>query len=134
MIGGGVLGLEAAYGLVKHGATVSVFEMGPYLMPRQLDAEAAALFADLVKEKEITPYAEVKVEALLGTDRIEGLALADGRRFDADLVVVSTGISPNIDWVKRAGLDCRRGVLVDDRMQTSATEVYAAGEDRKSVV
>ncbi|MGH7410670.1 MAG: FAD-dependent oxidoreductase, partial [Candidatus Methylomirabilis sp.] len=128
VIGGGVLGLEAAYGLVKHGATVSVFEYFPYLMPRQLDAEAAALFAELVKEKGITPYMGVEVRDLLGRDRAEGLTLADGRRFEADLVVVSTGITPNTDWIRRAGIDCKRGIVVDDRMQTSAENVYAAGD------
>ncbi len=128
VIGGGVLGIEAAYGLVTRGAAVSVFECAPRLMPRQLDAEAAALFAELVREKGIEAYTGVEVLALLGAGRVEGLALADGRRFEADLVVVSTGIAPNIDWVKRSGIDCRRGVLVDDRMQTSAEDVYAAGD------
>lgn len=128
VIGGGVLGLEAAAGLVKHGASVTVFELAPHLMPHQLDADGAALLAELVKEKGITPVTEVRVEALLGRDRVEGLALADGRRFDADLVIISTGIKPNVDWLARAGLECGRGVLVDDRMRTSAEDVYAAGD------
>jgi ferredoxin-nitrite reductase len=128
VIGGGVLGLEAAYGLVKHGASVTVFELASHLMPRQLDADAGALFTDLVREKGITPVTEVRVQSLLGHDRVEGLALGDGRRFDADLVVISTGISPNVDWVRRAGLDCGRGVVVDDQMRTSAQDVYAAGD------
>ena len=128
VIGGGVLGLEAAYGLVKHGASVTVFELAPHLMPRQLDADAAALFAELVKEKGITPVTEVRIQSLLGRDRVEGLLLADGRRFDADLVVVSTGIKPNVDWLERGGLECGRGILVDDRMRTSAGDVYAAGD------
>jgi ferredoxin-nitrite reductase len=128
VIGGGLLGLEAAYGLVKHGAAVSVFECALSLMPRQLDAAAAALFGELVKDQGITAYTGVEVEGLLGEGRAFGLALADGRRFEADLVVVSTGIRPNVDWVKRSGIDCRRGVLVDDRMRTSAEDVYAAGD------
>ena len=128
VVGGGVLGLEAAYGLVKHGAGVTVFELAPHLMPRQLDAEAAAVFAELVKDKGITPVTGVGIQSLLGRDRVEGLALRDGHRVDADLVVVSTGISPNVDWVQRAGLDCGRGLLVDDRMRTSAEDVYAAGD------
>ncbi|MBI3636569.1 MAG: FAD-dependent oxidoreductase, partial [Candidatus Rokubacteria bacterium] len=128
VVGGGVLGLEAAYGLVKHGATVSVFELAAHLMPRQLDADAAALFADLVRAKGITPVTGVRIQSLLGSDRVTGLALDDDRRFEADLVVVSTGISPNVDWVQRAGVRCGRGVLVDDRMRTSAEDVYAAGD------
>jgi ferredoxin-nitrite reductase len=128
VIGGGVLGLEAAYGLVTHGASVTVFELAPRLMPRQLDADAAALFAELVKDKGITSVTEARIQSLLGGDHVDGLALSDGRRFEADLVVVSTGIQPNVDWLQRAGLDCGRGVLVDDRMRTSADDVYAAGD------
>jgi ferredoxin-nitrite reductase len=128
VIGGGVLGLEAAYGLVTHGATVSVFESLPRLMPRQLDADAAMLFTDLVRERRITPHVGVSVQAVEGRDRLAGLTLADGRRFDLDLLVVSTGIQPNVDWVGRSGVDCRRGVVVDDQMHTSADDVYAAGD------
>lgn len=128
VIGGGVLGLETAWGLAKHGATVSVFEHLPHLMPRQLDAEAAALLAALVAEKGLTPYCGVGVQALLGNSRVEALTLVDGRRFDSDVVVVSTGIRPNIDLVQRAGIECRRGIVVDDRMRASAEDVYAAGD------
>jgi len=70
----------------------------------------------------------VGVQELLGDPFVEGVALADGRRIDADLVIVSTGIRPHVDWVKRSGIHCERGVLVDDRMQTSAPDVYAAGD------
>jgi ferredoxin-nitrite reductase len=128
VIGGGVLGLEAAYGMVKRGARVRVFEYLPRLMPRQLDEAGAALFLDLVLEKGIEPYVGVGVREILGRERAEGIALADGRRFEADLVVVSTGIRPNVDWVKRSGIHCEHGVVVDDRMQTSAPNVYAAGD------
>jgi nitrite reductase (NADH) large subunit len=128
VIGGGVLGLEAAYGLSKRGATIQVFEHMPRLMPRQLDTTGAALFAEMVQEKGLALYVGVAVQALLGTEHVTGLQLTDGRRFEADVVVVSTGIKPHIDWVKRSGIHCARGVLVDDRMQTSAEHVFAAGD------
>jgi nitrite reductase (NADH) large subunit len=128
VIGGGVLGLEAAYGMVKRQARVQVFELAPRLLPRQLDQTAAALFAAMVRDKGIDPYVQVGVQELVGDTRVEALKLADGRGFAADLVVVSTGIRPNIDWVKRSGLHCARGVLVDDCMQTSAEHVFAAGD------
>jgi nitrite reductase (NADH) large subunit len=128
VIGGGVLGLEAAYGLKKRGASVQVFEFLPRLMPRQLDEAAASLFIEMVREKGIEVFVGVSVAELLGAEAVTGLALADGRSFDADLVVVSTGIRPSVDWVRRAGIQCNRGVLVDDRMQTSAPDVYAAGD------
>ena len=128
VIGGGVLGLEAAYGLAKRGAKVSVFERLPHLMPRQLDRAAAGLLAEMLRAREIAPHAGVSVQELLGAGRLAGLALADGRRFDADLAVVSTGIKPNIDWVRRSGIQCERGIAVDDRMQTSSDAVFAAGD------
>ena len=128
VIGGGVLGLEAAYGLVKRGASGRIFEYAPYLMPRQLDRTSAALFTAMVEEKGIECLAGVGVKAIIGPDRAEGVGLADGRSFPADLVVVSTGIRPNADWVASSGIKCNRGVLVDDRMQTSAEGVFAAGD------
>ena len=129
VIGGGVLGVEAAYGLMTRGAaTVQVFERLPRLMSRQLDQAGAALFTAMVRDKGLTPHVGVEVQELLGTPRVEGLRLADGQEFAADLVLVSTGITPHTDWVKRSGIHCRRGVLVDDRMQTSSEGVFAAGD------
>ncbi len=129
VVGGGVLGLEAAYGARGRGAAeVSVFEYFPRLMPRQLDAEAGGILADLVREKGIGVTLGAGVRAIVGVDRAGGIELEDGRSFPADLVVVSTGIAPNVDWVKRSGIRCARGVLADDRMRTSAEDVYAAGD------
>ncbi len=82
----------------------------------------------MVRDKGIAPYMRVGVQELLGNERVEAVQLADGQRFEADLVLVSTGIRPNIDWVKRSGIHCARGVLVDDGMQTSAEQVFAAGD------
>jgi ferredoxin-nitrite reductase len=124
VIGGGVLGLEAAYGLVKRGAAVRLFELAPRLMPRQLDGAAAAIFVDQVRDKGIEIHLGAGVRDLSGGR----VALSDGRNFEADLIVVSTGIRPNIDWVKRSGVHCNRGVLVDDRMRTSAESIFAAGD------
>jgi ferredoxin-nitrite reductase len=128
VIGGGVLGLEAAYGLRRRGADVRVLEYLPRLMPRQLDSGAASLLADHVRDNGIAVETSASVEQVLGADRVTGLKLADGRQLDCELIVVSTGIRPNVDWVKRSGIRCQRGVLVDDRMATSAPDVYAAGD------
>jgi ferredoxin-nitrite reductase len=128
VIGGGVLGLEAAFGLVKRGFAVRVFEYAPHLMPRQLDRGAAILFAEMVRAKGIETHENSSVKELLGSRQVEGLALADGRRFEAELVVLTMGIKPNIDWVRRSGIHCDRGVVVDDRMQTSTDSVFAAGD------
>ena len=128
VIGGGVLGLEAASGARKRGGAVHVLEHMPRLMPRQLDAAAAGLLASRVRDAGIGVETGATVTEILGAERVEGVRLADGRRVPADLVVVSTGIKPNVDWVKRSGIRCRRGVIVDDRMRTSAPDVFAAGD------
>ena len=107
---------------------MQVFEFLPRLMPRQLDEAAASLFVEMVREKGVEAFLGASVAELRGADAVTGLTLADGRSFDADLVIVSTGIRPNVDWVKRAGIQCSRGVLVDDRMSTSSPDVYAAGD------
>jgi ferredoxin-nitrite reductase len=128
VIGGGVLGLEAAYGLRKRGAQVRIFEYLPHLMPRQLDRASASLLDGMLVTMDIETHAGVSVTELIGGDRLTGLALGDGRRFDADVAVLSTGIKPNIDWVHRSGIECNRGIVVDDRMQTSSEAVFAAGD------
>ncbi len=128
VIGGGVLGLEAAYGILKRGARVRVFEFMPMLMPRQLDKIGGEWFGQMVAEKGIEPHTGVRVKELVGEERVQGIRLEDGTFFAANLVIVSTGIQPNVDWVKRAGLHCERGILVGDRMETSAKNVFAAGD------
>jgi ferredoxin-nitrite reductase len=129
VIGGGVLGLEAAYGAERRGGRVRVFEYLPHLMPRQLDRESAELFEKTVTQKGIEVHVAVGVQELVGKKkRVEGLTLSDGRHFEAQVVIVSTGIRPNTEWVKRSGVQCQRGVVVDDRMQTSAPDLYAAGD------
>jgi nitrite reductase (NADH) large subunit len=128
VIGGGVLGLEAAFGLARRGAAVQVLEYLPRLMPRQLDGAASDLVAAALAAAGISVLTGVTVAEILGADRAEGVRLADGRTIPADLVVTSTGIQPNVSWVKRSGVRCGRGVEVDDRMKTSAPDVYAAGD------
>jgi ferredoxin-nitrite reductase len=128
VIGGGVLGIEAALGARRRGASAAVFELQDRLMPRQLDAAASALLQEHLAAKGIETVTGAAVAELLGAERATGLAFADGRRCDTDLVIVTTGIRPNIDWVSRSGIRCARGVLVDDRMLTSAPDVYAAGD------
>lgn len=124
VIGGGVLGLEAAQGLVKRGVATRVFELQPILMSRQLDREAGAILLGRVLAAGIECRTGASVKSIAGGR----VTLADGEVFQADPVVVSTGIRPNTDWVQRSGIHCKRGILVDDRMQTSAEGVYAAGD------
>jgi len=128
VVGGGVLGIEAACGLAQRGAAVTIFERSAHLMPRQLDPGTAGHLLELVRGRGIDVQLQAPVEEITGTPRTEGLRLVDGRCFPVNLVLVATGIRPNIDWVKRSGIRCQRGIVVDDCMKTNAPNVYAAGD------
>ena len=128
VIGGGLLGLEAASGLAARGMQVEVVHLMDRLMERQLDHPAAAMLRDTLSARGITTHLEAQTEAVLGDDRVEGVRLADGREIAADLVVVAAGIKPNTALAEAAGLRCERGVLVNDTLCTSDPRIYAVGE------
>ena len=128
VIGGGLLGLEAAYGLAKAGAPVALLHLMDRLMERQLDLPAAELLKSLVERKGINVMLGANTARLFGTVRVEGVELADGRSIAADAVVFAAGIRPNTVLAKDAGLIVNRGVVVDDLLQTSAPGIYALGE------
>jgi nitrite reductase (NADH) large subunit len=128
VIGGGLLGLEAAYGLSKSGASVTVVHVMDRLMERQLDERAAAMLKRAVEAKNIAVLTSAETVRVVGTDRAEAVELKDGRTLAADLVVVAVGISPNIELARAAGLRVGRGIMVDDRLETSVAGIHAIGE------
>jgi len=128
VIGGGLLGLEAANGLRRKGMDVTVLHLMPTLMERQLDPVSAGLLADDLRARGIDVLTEANTKAIHGDDRVRALELADGREIAADLVVMAVGIRPNVALAKDAGLACGRGVRVDDAMRTSDPHIYAVGE------
>ncbi len=128
VIGGGLLGLEAAWGLKRRGMSVAVVHLMPTLMERQLDTAAGELLRRDLDARGIAFFTNGQTEEILGTDKAEGVILADGREIPADLVVLAIGIRPNIDLARAAGLDVNRGILVGDDMRTSASDIYAVGE------
>ena len=128
VVGGGLLGLEAAYGLAKAGAPVTLVHLMDRLMERQLDAPAAQLLKSLVERKGIRILLNASTARILGETKVEGVELADGRLIDADAVIFAAGIRPNVALAKEAGLTINRGVVVDDVMQTSAEGIFALGE------
>ena len=128
VIGGGLLGLEAANALVKRGMDVSVVHLLPTLMERQLDAPAAALLRASLESRGLKFRMPAKTVAVLGENRATGLLFEDGSELAADLIVMAAGVRPNIELASRAGLRCERGVLVDDTLQTFDPSVYAVGE------
>jgi nitrite reductase (NADH) large subunit len=128
IIGGGLLGLEAAYGLARAGAKVSLVHLMDRLMERQLDAPAAALLKRLVEMKGVEVVLGANTKQILGDSGVEGVELADGRTIDTDAVVFAAGIRPNATLAKDAGVPVNRGIVVDDQLRTGSPGIYALGE------
>jgi nitrite reductase (NADH) large subunit len=128
VIGGGLLGLEAANGLLRQGMDVTVVHLTDKLMQRQLDGPAAELLKLTLERRGLKILLNADTRALLGERRVSSVQLKDGSEIPADLVVMAIGIRPNIELAKQAGLLCERGVVVNDTMQTYDPRVYAVGE------
>jgi nitrite reductase (NADH) large subunit len=128
VVGGGLLGLEAAYGLAKAGAPVTLIHLMDRLMERQLDGPAAELLKTLVERKGIKILLNANTARLQGETRVEGIELTDGRKIDADAVIFAAGIRPNVALAKDAGISVNRGIVVDDHLQTGAADIFALGE------
>jgi nitrite reductase (NADH) large subunit len=128
VIGGGLLGLEAADGLQKRGMRVAVVHLLDVLMERQLDAAAAALLRQHLEARGLEFLMPARTTRIAGRDRVEAVELDDGRKVPAHLVVMAVGIRPNVALARASGLACDRGVLVDDTMQTFDPRIYAVGE------
>jgi nitrite reductase (NADH) large subunit len=128
VIGGGLLGLEAAWGLTRRGMSVALVHLMPTLMERQLDAPSGLLLQRDLDKRGIAFFTNAQTEEIIGADRAEGVRLADGREIQADLVVLAIGIRPNIDLARSAGLEVNRGIVVGDDMRASDHDVFAVGE------
>jgi nitrite reductase (NADH) large subunit len=128
VIGGGLLGLEAAYGLAKGGARVTLVHLMDRLMERQLDAHAAQMLAREVESRGVEVLLGAETAKVEGIRRVEGVRLADGRVIEADLLVVAVGVRPNAELARAAGIEVNRGIVVDDGLQTSVAGIHAIGE------
>jgi NAD(P)H-dependent nitrite reductase small subunit len=128
VIGGGLLGLEAANGLHQRGMAVTVVHVCEHLMERQLDAMAAGLLRRELERRGLRFVMPAQTASIRGESRVSGVALADGRELSADLVVMAVGVRPNIELARAAGLRCDRGILVDDTLLSYDPAVYAVGE------
>lgn len=128
VIGGGLLGLEAAYGLSKAGAQVTVVHLMDQLMERQLDTRSAQMLKSALEDLGVEVLLGAESVAIEGNEKAEGLRLADGCLLDADLIVMAAGIRPRADLARGAELDVNRGMVVDDQMQTNTADIYALGE------
>jgi nitrite reductase (NADH) large subunit len=127
-IGGGLLGLETAGGLARQGMDVTVLENQPWLLPRQLNEAASKLFQEKVKSKGIAVRTRAQTREITGDECARGILLDDGTTIPADLVIISAGIRSNVELARQAGLEVKQGIIVDSRMRTSNTDVFAAGD------
>ncbi|MCY8166566.1 NADPH-nitrite reductase [Bacillus spizizenii] len=128
VIGGGLLGLEAARGLLNLGMDVSVIHLAPYLMERQLDATAGRLLQNELEKQGMAFLLEKQTEEIVGDGRVDGVRFKDGTSIEADLVVMAVGIRPNTALGAESGIPVNRGIIVNDYMQTEIPHIYAVGE------
>ncbi|SNS34656.1 nitrite reductase large subunit NirB [Sphingopyxis indica] len=128
VIGGGLLGLEAAHGLSLRGMKVTVLHLMPTLMERQLDEAAGWLLKQALEARGQTILTGADTEAIVGEGKVEGVRLKDGTLIPADLVVMAVGIRPSVALARDAGLAVGRGIQVDDHMVTSDPNILAVGE------
>ena len=129
IIGGGLLGLEVASACAERGLNTSVIEFFPYLLPRQLDVEGGNVLQKIFEEEhKINFYLGAKVQEIVGKEQVESVKLIDGTIIPADIIITCTGIAPRIDIPKKAGLKVNKGVIVNDFLETSFQDIYAAGD------
>ncbi len=128
VIGGGLLGLEAARGLQVQGCDVTVVHLMDTLMERQLDFIGGSYLKEKMERMEVKVLLSHSTAALLGNGKVEAVAFKDGSSIEAELVVVAAGIRPNVELGRKAGLKVNRGIVVNDYMETSHPDIFAVGE------
>ena len=129
VIGGGLLGLEAARGLMTHNLEVTIVEAAPQLMPAQLDVESAQILKRTMEAMGLTVLTDRKTAQIHKTDgKVASLLFSDGATIPTDMVVVSAGIRPITEVAKESGLSVNKGIVCDDQMRTSDPNVFALGE------
>ena len=128
VIGGGLLGLECARGLLDQGMEVTVVHLAEWLMEMQLDRKAGQMLKNDLEQQGMRFELQANTQEILGHEDVESVRLADGRVLEADLVVMAVGIRPYTEVAKAAGLDVNRGIIVNEFMQTNDPNIFAVGE------
>ncbi len=128
IVGGGLLGIEMATSLAERGSKVTIIQRISRLMGRQLDALGSQLLHEELISKGIEIFYNDEVDRVLGEKKISGIQLKSGLLIDCESLVIAIGTVPNIEMIKEAGIDCKRGVVIDEYLQTSAKDIYAIGE------
>lgn len=128
VVGGGLLGLEAAWAIKELGKKVNIVEFAPYLLPRQLDKELAEEVSEKLRKHGLNLYFDAAAEEILGETRVDGLKFKDGRTIKSDAVLISAGVRPNLDLVIDSDIKYDKGIKVDKHMRTNIEDIYAAGD------
>jgi nitrite reductase (NADH) large subunit len=128
VIGGGLLGLEAARGLMQYGASVHVVHRSGTLMNQQLDNVAGAMLKESLENMGIGVLLNRDTREILGDDCVEGLSFVDGSTLECDMVVIACGITPNVELARDCGLATQRAIVVDDQLRSSDSNIYVVGE------
>lgn len=128
VIGGGIQGLETAWSLHRHGAGVSIVELLPRLMPNQLDERASEILKQSIENFGINVFLNTKVSSIYGNNGVEGIMTGTGELLPCRKVIYSVGIRPNIDIVRNTSIAYRKGIIVDEKMETNIKGIYAAGD------
>lgn len=128
VIGGGLLGLEAAWSLKRLGKDVSIVEFAPYLLPRQLDEEISQKLYERLEKEGFKIYLNAQTDQILGETKVEKIRLKDGTEIAAKAVIISVGIRPNLDLIRETEIDHDKGIIVDQHLKTNIDNIYAAGD------
>jgi len=128
VIGGGILGLEAASELNKLGLKVTVIELAKRILPMQLDEETSKIYEDIIERAGITVKKGLASKEIIGDERAEGILLTNGEVVDAELIIVSTGVRANTDFTKGTDIKVNRAIVVNNKMETSVKDIYACGD------
>lgn len=133
VLGGGLIGLDAAEGLKKHDVNVTVVEALDRVLPRMLDKEMGNLVKDILQNNGVEVKVETKITNILGDEWVQSTKLSDKTVLDADMIIIATGIIPNLDIAKNSGIKTNSGIIVNEYLKTNITDVYAAGDIVESV-
>ena len=127
-IGGGVQGLETAWSILKAGKKVSIVEVAPLLMRRQLDTKSSLLLKRKIEEEGVKVYLNTSIDSILGKESVTGIKMNDNSQINCDSIVYSIGVTPNTKLVHDTAIKLNRGIVVDEEMRTNIDSVYAAGD------
>lgn len=128
LIGGGLVGLETGGALLRRGIKVAVIEHNPRILPRQMDPEGAQILQKKMESMGFFFFLNAQTDEILGKETVEGVRLKDGRMVEGQMVVLSTGVKPNINLAQSMSLGIKNGILVNDRLETTVEGIYAAGD------